>query len=815
MYPERRPYATAVPHSGYRAKPLVPQPPKDALAVLRSHVGYDDLQSGGGDQPVSSLRTAAGRTYLADGSSAPSLPQSAAAQKLLPFTDRSSQEALDAARLQAPIEYASLVYHGCQQAALNAELREKVEAHHKRWSARVEKIQSLVAELPIESAVDHTRGVESLHSYLEAYRCTEDMPLTPADVVERHVLRTPVPEVDVMSQMPVIPMDAMRRALDDLLRSPYLLAPLDTHLTQLSLLDKLGQLLWSSEGEVAAREVEKPRIQRGAARNGCAVGQGGETGAVVQAKGTAVEDGEEDIYPSRAAVALHERLHYNPGDYARRELKKSEEALRELQTRVQTVKRQKEEAIDAADPLTALRNLHAQVDFSNDLLLLYKARMALVSLHSDDTRDFRREVVDLIDDSHQAVQAVHKYAMEALPSVQHDVRVLTEAVQQTQEQLTSMQATEAAADTSMRAHLGDMDKAARALWEEVSALLIKITDNARERGRYAQQCMSLREQRAKEAAMVHAQLQAQSAHLECLCHCEDVLARWNQAGDVLGKYVDACVPKLLKHLAAVEEGDADLAQREAEEYVGYYEQFVYAAEEARAKRCTQADRMRLLQRSTLLSQERASDTMDPDAAAHDQRMTDVTRELDEVRLYLQYVSDMEADRKAEVDPVLKGVLLRHTQAQLLTSDKEDEAEKPLPTPGLLEDAPARATGDAKPSLAVPSTAVVATKNTDGDSAMVAGDGVGFATASAPTTATASTVPPLSTTVAHPFITARLIGLAHESSYLSQQGRLVDQEMQAVEEKWTGLRHSREELRTMEANYKNGDHIRALLGLDTP
>lgn len=776
--------------------------------MLRSHIGYDDLQNSGSDQPVSLLRSAAGRTYLADGSSTLSSRQLTSAQKLLPLTDRSSQAALDAARLEPPIEHASVVYHGCQQAVLNAELREKVEAHYKRWSARVEELQALFSDLPTESALHNTCGVESLHSYLHAYRCTEDMLVTPAEVAEQHALRTPLPEIDVMSQVPAIPMDTMRCSLDDLLRSPYLLAPLDTHLTHLSLLDKVGHLSWSGEGEVevATGCLKKPRRQRVKARNDCTVEESEETRVVLQAEETAEE---EDIYPSRAAVSMHERLHYNPGDYAQRELKKSEEALRELQDRVQTAKRQKEEAIDAADPLTALRNLHAQVDFSNDLLLLYKARMALVSLHSDDTRDFRRDVVNLIDDSHRSVQAVHGYARMALPSVQHDVRVLTEAVQQTQQQLTAMQATEAAADAGMRAHMCGMDKAARVLWEEVHAALEKIAENARERGRYAQRCMSLREQRAKEAAAVQAQLQAQSAHYERLCRCEQVLTHWDQAGDVLGKYVDACVPKLLKHLAAVEESDADLAQREAEEYVGHYEQFVYAAEEARAKRCTQADRMRLLQRSTLLNQERASDTMDPDAATHAQRLDDVSRELDEVQLYLKYVSDMEADREAEVDPVLRGVLARHTLAQLGTAGEEGEAEKPLPTPGLLEDAPAASAADAKPSPASPSTATEATRRTAAASATAAGGGAVVA-------ATTATAPPsLSVTVAHPFVTARLVGLAHESDYLSQQGQLVGQELQAVEAKWTGLRHSREELQVMEAKYKNGDDIRALLGVDKP
>lgn len=792
MYPDRRPYATTVPHSGYRLKPLVPQPPTDALLMLRSHVGFDDLRgsangSGSGAAAATALRLSAGRGHLADGTSA----SSAAVQQLLPATDRSPQEALQAARLERPIEHESLVYHGCQQAALNAELREKVEAKNSRWVARVAALASLLEELPMEGAVYNAHVLEGLRTYLQAYRCTEDLSVTAEDLAAQLTLRTPVPEIGVMSEVPPLPMDAMRRALDDLLQAPFLLAPLDAYLTQLSLLDKLSRLTFTGEGEVEKRETAKTRKQRRKAP----------ADELVPTDADAVAEAEvvEDVFPALAAVALHERLHYNPGDYAQRELMRSEEALRELQARVQTVKQHKEDAIDAADPLTALRNLHAQVDFSNDLLLLYKARMALVAMHADDTRDFRKEVVDLIEDSHAATQTVTHYARVALPSVQHDVRVLADTIDASQKKLEAMQVQERAAEEAMRDKVADMDKEARALWTQVGELLGKLSDNARERARFSQRCMSLREQRAKEAAAEQAQLRAQTSLSEKLCHCEDVLTRWTQAGDVYGKYVDACVPKVLKHLAAVEEADVDLAQREAEEYVGFYEQFVYAAEEARAKRRTQADRMRLLQRSVLLNQERAEETMDPDAAAHAQRLSDAGRELDEVEKYLQYVEDMEADRRAEVDPVLKGVLVRHTQAQLSAAaangDGAAPVDKALPTPGLLKDS------------ATAADEVDAAPLDGGLSADAAGEEGALVLASGDENV------PLTGTAAHPFVTARVIGLAHENNYLDQQGRLAEQELHAVEEKRTGLRHSREELRAMENKYKNGDDIRALLGLE--
>ncbi|KAG5510893.1 hypothetical protein JKF63_06394 [Porcisia hertigi] len=803
MYPERRPYATTVPHSGYRAKPLVPQPPATALTVLRSHVGFDDVRGCGNDVFLSPIHTAAGH-IRGDLSRPMSSALSATMQKLLPITDRSSKEALEAARLQHPIECASVMYHGCQQAALNAELRERVEGYSKRWSARVAELQGLLSDLPTEGVIHNTHAVESLHSYFTTYRCTEDLEMSPAEVVKQHALRTPLQETETIIQMPVVQVDAMQRALDDLLRSPLLLAPLDSYLKQLGLLDNLAQLVWVGDAEMKARAARKSLCKRASAHTEETADSTKDADLAVQGETEAEGDDEEDIYPSRAAVALHERLHYDPGDYARRELKKSEDALRELQERVKTVKRQKEDAIEAADPLTALRNLHAQVDFSNDLLLLYKARFALVALHSEDTRSFGRDVADVIDDGRQAVEVVQRYAKEALPTVQHDINAVQEAIQETHAQIVDMEARAAAADAGVKTQLSIMDKASRELWEELNKQLAKIAEKARERSRYVQESMSRREQHAKEEAAMQAKLKAQSDHCDCLRHCEEVLMQWDQAGDMYGKFVDACVPKLLKHLAAVEDADADLAQREAEEYVGHYEQFVYAAEEARAKRCAQVDRMRILQRSTLLNQERANDTMDPDTKAHSQRLADVSRELEEVEMYLKYVSDMEADRKADVDPVLKNVLVRHVQANLLTSG-EDVVEKFLPTAGLLEDAPA---ARAVVNRAPPATSGSAVRRPQSAKA-APGEGSSHEVSLVAATAAA----PLSATVAHPFVTARLLGLDHETNCLSGQKQLVEQEMRAVEVKRTGLRHSREALNAMEGNYKNSHQIRTLLGLE--
>lgn len=460
--------------------------------------------------------------------------------------------------------------------------------------------------------------------------------------------------------------------------------------------------------------------------------------------------------------------------------------------------------MDANDPVTALRSLHAQVDFSNDLLLLYKARMAQLGMHTDDAQDFRREVVDLIDDARRAAQAVRVYTQKALPSVQHDIGLTASAIAASEKTLQDARAAEKVADTQMRAELTSMDGESRALWQEVVALLETIAEKARARTHHVQQCMSRREQRAKAFAQAEAMLKAQEAHRERLRQCEEALSRWDEMGDVYGKYVEACVPKLLKHLASVEDVDEDLAQREAEGYVAVFEQFVYAAEEARAKRRTQADRMRLLQRNVQLNQERAADTLDPDAATHAQRLADATRELDEVQLYLAYIDDIESERRAEVDPVLHRVLVRHAQAQASNVDAraKTSVETPTADPLAIGEAAPNSTEDhlPSPSGAAAAAVVAAAPPSPPDNAAAANTEIASTT---PTTAT----------MAHPLVAAREVGLAHEVNYLSKQEQLTERELQELEGKMTGLRHSREELRALEAKYQNAEAIRALLGLD--
>ena len=818
MYPERRPYATTMPYSGYRAKPIVPQPPTDALAVLRSHVGYDDLQRSSHDDgcdtkspPPSSVRSHAGRTYPS-----PTNPN-ALTRRLLPPTERTPQEALAAAVLEPPIEHDARVYHGCQQAVLNAELRDKVEAHSATRAARIEGIRELLANLPAESAVNGNREMESVQKYLNAYRCTEEIAVPEAELIAQSSLHTPMAEVENMTQLPPVPSDTMRHALDDLLRSPYLLAPLTNYVAKLSMLDKLSGMGWTGEGPedavgaLTSATTTNPTPTATTTTEAAAAGTSSRAAAAKSGE-IALQPREAVLCPSRAAVALHERLYFNPGDYSERELKKSEEMLLALQQQVQTAKKEKEDAIDANDPITALRSLHAQVDLSNDLLLLYKARLAQVGMHTDDVQDFRRDVVNQIDDARRAAQAVRTYAQRALPSVHYDIASTANAVEATEKTLADARATEEAAEAQVREQLCVMDGESRALWQDVLALLEKLAAKAQDRSRYVQQCLSRREQRAKATATAEARLKALAVHRERLHQCEEVLSRWEGIGDVYSKYVEACVPKLLRHLAAVEDASEALAQREAEGYVAVFEQFAYAAEEARAKRRTQADRMKLLQRNEQLNQERAEATLDPDAASHAQRLAHATQELEEVQLYLKYIDDMEAERRAEVDPVLHRVLVRHAQAQTMEGDSSDDGtnkqtEVQSTTPKLLEQ-------DTAVTTSATTTSTPATETKKDSPAKVAASAAPLQDAqhSAVVAAVAAADAAGPATMAHPCVAARRIGLAHEANYLQKQEQLTEQELQEVEGKLTGLRHSREELRALETKYQNADAIRELLGL---
>jgi len=654
-YPERRPYATTVSHSGYLDKPPKNGPlrlPSEALRILNSQIGMDAPRN---NRP----RTAGGRLpTISDRDMIELSEQRQLANPcLFPDGDRTSDEAMKSAKLDDPFQFRANSYHTSQQSALNAELRNKVEKFMTEWSKKMTQFKLIVDHYPTDSAMTNYSSTEALKTYFEIYRCTEDLTVPIQKLIDDFNMITTLEDIEDIEAVPVLPLDNIRRSLDSLLTSQYLLAPLDQYATSLDVFDLIARPNDEHRGD-------KDGIERD-------------------------EEGNElgPICPSTTGVSLHERFHYNPGEYSMKELRKSEGPILEMEARVLTAKKRKEEAIDDVNPIEALRCLHAQVDFSNDLLLMNKARMALVALHSEDVRAMRATVVRVIEDAKRAADMIRARVEELLPKLAQDIHRMQDEVKVSREHIGELEKKEVEANQAMRDGMRKIDDTEKDLWAQMQAIMSQLMESAEKKTKFAQRHMSMREARSKEYTAAQELLKAQEGHLEHLNGCEDLVNRWEQGREVYQRYVDAFIPKLLKRMNQLEEEDEDLNNREAQDYVRRYEMFTYGAEEARAKRAVQADRMRLTQRSMILNQQVAEETLDPTNSQHTQRFAEAGKELEEVCAYMSYIGTIEGDRRTEVEPVLRRVMaynmhmqgdapqLEQTEALRLQNGSDKESDK--------------------------------------------------------------------------------------------------------------------------------------------
>lgn len=744
-YPQRRPYATTLNHSGYLAKPQTIgdfRPPTEALRILNSQIGYDAPRN-------SRPRTAGGRLpELLSEQDSVSLSQQRqlADHSLFPDSNRSLQDALSAAKLEGPFQFNANNYHSSQQSVLNAELRHKVDKFMADWGSKLAQLKKILDHYPTDGGMINYNTTEVLKAYFTAYRCTEDLTVPIQRLIDDFNLTTSQEDIQDIEAIPVLPFDNIGRSLDSLLTSDYLLAPLDQYASSLEVYDLIAQPEKEHRGDKDGIEHDE---------NGNVLGP---------------------VCPSTTAVVLHERFHYNPGEYSLKELSKSEKPLLEMETRVLTAKHRKEDAIDAMNPIEALRNLHAQVDYSNDLLLMNKARMALVALHAEDVRDMRASVVRVVEDANRAADMIRARVEELLPKIVSDMSRLREEIESTHNVLTTLEEKEAVAGKAMRDDMRAIDDKEKDLWSQMQRLMSQLLESAEHKTKLARRHMSLRETRSKEYCAVQQLLKAQEGHLEHLSECEDLVNRWQQGGDVYQRYVDAFIPKLLKRMNQIEEEDEDLSNREAQDYVRRYEMFTYGAEEARAKRSVQADRMRLTQRSMIRNQEVAEETLDPANEQHIQRFSEAGKELEEVLAYIDYIETIETDRRSEVEPVLRRVMAYNLYMQ--TDSLQIEQEEALRLDGEK----------------------TASANVNNDAAAK-----GYVVA-----AVEAEAAPMAATIQHPYVTARMIGLSHMEGYVEMHLQLNNDELSATEEKADGIRRSKTELSRMADKYKNSDYIRSLL-----
>lgn len=520
------------------------------------------------------------------------------------------------------------------------------------------------------------------------------------------------------------------------------------------------------------------------------------------------------LLPSNTSIVLHERMHYEPCIKLLKEMKKNESSLSSMEQRAEEAKRRKESAIDSQDPIEALRNLHAQVDFSNNMLLINKQRMHLVSMHRDEIYALRDNITQCIDDANRVNERLDTRVASLLPRIAQDAQVVADGIESSKAELRELTAAEEEAEQNMRSSMRDVEAAEHARWTQIAALMDQLRESARNKLTMAQQHMALREQRAKEWRAAEELLHSRERHADLLSQCEVVLMRWKEGQMIHEKYVQTFTPKLLKRIQALEDNDEDLHNREAQSYVRRYETFAYAAEEARAKRCVQIDRMRMLQRSLELDSERAAESLDPAPELYAQRRVEAAKEAEEVSAYVNFITEMEQARRDEVEPVLHRVMAynqamqeqaayENKQATARLSERRKEkrrssqeggshgrrysATKQLTPPESDEDQ-----GGQTPSSSASSNDNSASRAAQGGEERE------------------RQTPVLVATVAHPFVTARNIGLAHNTRYLDKHNRYNETELCAVEDKMVTIRHQRTNLDDLATRYQNADYIRQLL-----
>eukprot|EP00796_Vickermania_ingenoplastis_P002181 gene2181-1349_t len=742
-YPERRPYTNGTPRTGYSGKPKTrtPNPPSEALAILNAQVGYDvprnartpnggrlpAIEDGSQDVPVTDP------TLMLDGA-------------------RTSTQVMKKAKLEDPFEHRDNEYHNCQQSALNAELRHAVEKFLEDWKKKLQQLKMILNHYPPDAKEMAFTTADAIKAYGEAYKCTEDLSVPIEKLIEDFHLTCSAEEIEEVAAVTAIPLDNIQRTMNALLTSNLLLAPLDQYAVSLEVFDRIAKPEESMKNEMDAE--------------GKPVGP---------------------IRPSTTAVVLHERFHYNPVEYSERELSKMERPLLKMEERVVAAKGRKELAIENLNPADALRNLHAQVDFSNDLLLMNKSRMLLVAMHTEDVREFRAEVVRVIENAKRAADMLRKRVEDLLPRVRQDLTQVNDDADETRQQLRQLEDEEREAMEDMARGMKTFEQKELDLWSQMAEIMNQLQKTAVEKAQYCQEQMGQREQRSKVYTTATELLNAQEAHILRLEVTEDVLRRWQLCGEMYDKYVGAFEPKLLKRLAQLEEDDEDLSNRESQDYVRRYEMFTYGAEEARAKRVVQADRMRLQQRASRLDQDVAHETLDPANERHAKRIDEAEKELEEVLAYVEYIHNIEHDRREEVEPILRKVISYNKNMYMNGDQIQQEEAKKIEAQRTADTTTAAEDASQAPSFS-PSTKI--TKSADGRAVAVASG-------------------EMPATMQHPQVTARLVGLAHEEAYTEKHRQLNEEELMAGEAKLSNIKKSKNELIELGVKYKNTDYVQAI------
>ncbi|KAG8348594.1 putative Paraflagellar rod protein [Trypanosoma vivax] len=746
-YPERRPYATVVPNSGYLSKPLLP--PVEALRILSSAVGID--------LPRSTRRDSA--TPLQRQISSASTAPLRGVQLFKPPTLESA----------TPFEFQEKEYHNSQQVTLNMQLNNTVEELFKQWYRKLRDVLHYLEAYPAQATTTYMQSSDAIKAYFTGYRTTDVMPMTAEQLIRDFKLVTTTEMLDAIQSSPVVVREQIRHCLDTLLNAKHFLAPIENYVEHLEPLAAFA--LPDTPNNVG--EEEK-----------------------ISSKGP--------VWVSRAAVTLHEKFHFDPSEYALRELHKSDQPIERLENRVLQVKERKEDAIDMEKPGEALNFLTTQVDLSNDLLLMNKARMELVHLHSSDIQEMKKLVDVIIEDARHSVTLLKRRIDRDKPLVQKDIEGVSQDLQNTTEHIKQLDKVNAEANKAACEAYSRLNDTETELWSVLLDTMKKLLDVSNEKEALARKEMRLRELRARDMALATELLRAQQSYCERLRKSEETIRRWESATELYEAYVEAFVPRLLKKVHDAEEAAKDLYNCEAQSYVRRYEMFEYAVEEGRATRSVHVDRLKIVQRAKLFDVERAQSTLDPHADKYRAELDDAQAKLEEGQAFIDLLEGLAKERRAEVEPILQHVICfnRTMQGQAMIEGAKITEDQRLRDKQNVDDG----TRELNEGMRVDTTAVT---TTTGVSEVSGFNAVRLTSSSGKMRSTADSNPMMAT-VAHPHVQARTVGLNHEEAFLEKFKRFTEDEQTALEGCADRVRHTRNELERLGDKYDNTEYVKMLL-----
>lgn len=660
-----------------------------------------------------------------------------------PVTSRSSRQAYAEAKLETPIDLRANHYHTSQQAALNAELRLKVEQVTTEWERAIQNMRQQIEKLPEKSNSMNYMGYNGMTSYDEGYGCTEDLPMSEERLVSEFHLTCSVDMLEQLQQQPNINVTTIGSALDTLINANRVQADLEKFLKEISPLDKAA-----------------------------------------------------DVDASVAAVSMHEKYHYPVGESLRQELARNIGPILSLEEKTLSEKTLKETALENRDVGQAAQCLGRQVEFSNELLKLNGTRMEVVQMIANEVNDFDVGTTKLLETVRSISETMEKNLLVVMEPIQRDLEDCKKDKELTKQQLAATAASFAKEQADARMKFKEHENRENKILKQICDLFAELEMTVSQKKHFVWERLLAKEKNARQQTIESELLKAQEAHLMRLQLCEDHLASAQRAAQHFKTFYGAFDASLRARIQKHHDDLLNLQLQEASEYVRRFEAFSFCAEEMRAKKQTRLDVMNLSKRNMLLDIEAAESTLDPDVKKYREALVEIEDESTKLDSYLAYLSEMQRDRKAEVEPSTTLVSVFVAQNRQRTKSGLSSSRGGVRSASPLSSGRNTA-GPVSPRNANELARSGATASSAGNMTDTLADRVTVEDGDIPEAES------MEEEILHPQIAARQLGLIHEENVTMRAQDYVREELAAIEARMSDVRRAKTE------NQKRFDSARSI------